>query len=140
MLILRICIPSIAASMGSDLGQTTLWLTYQIRIWLALIQNWVDSHYIFIQLYLFRHIHRFVVSILIVHCPRHWSLSKFIIVCIDTGAVSRFKHENIYYSKTCTCMYTGMSWGQRFIPVSTGSDLDRFFSFGEEQTTTLGQI
>ena len=28
-----------------------------------------------------------------------------------------------------------MPWGQSFIPVWTGSGLDRFFSFVEEQTT-----
>ena len=28
-----------------------------------------------------------------------------------------------------------MAWGQSFIPVRTGSDLDRVFDFGEKQTT-----
>ena len=28
-----------------------------------------------------------------------------------------------------------MPWGQTFIPVWTGSGLDRVFGFGEEQTT-----
>ena len=28
-----------------------------------------------------------------------------------------------------------MPWGQSFIPVWTGSGLDRVFAFGEEQTT-----
>ena len=28
-----------------------------------------------------------------------------------------------------------MSWGQSFIPVWTGSGLDRVFAFGEKQTT-----
>ena len=30
---------------------------------------------------------------------------------------------------------TGMPWGQTFIPVWTGSGLERVFAFGEEQTT-----
>ena len=30
---------------------------------------------------------------------------------------------------------TGMLWGQTFIPVWTGSGLERVFAFGEEQTT-----
>ena len=39
-------------------------------------------------------------------------------------------------STTVKPVYTGMPWGQSFIPVWTGSGLDRvFFSFGEEQTT-----
>ena len=31
-------------------------------------------------------------------------------------------------------VYTGMPWGQTFIPVWTGSGLERVFAFGEEQT------
>ena len=31
-------------------------------------------------------------------------------------------------------VYTVMPWGQNFIPVWTGSGLDRVFAFGEEQT------
>ena len=33
-------------------------------------------------------------------------------------------------------VYTVMPWGQNFIPVWTGSGLDRVFAFGEEQTIT----
>ena len=32
-------------------------------------------------------------------------------------------------------VHTGMPWGQTFIPVWTGSGLERVFAFGEEQTT-----
>ena len=32
-------------------------------------------------------------------------------------------------------VHTGMPWGQSFIPVWTGSGLERVFAFGEEQTT-----
>ena len=32
-------------------------------------------------------------------------------------------------------VHTGMPWEQSFIPVWTGSGLDRVFTFGEEQTT-----
>ena len=33
-------------------------------------------------------------------------------------------------------VHTGMPWGQTFIPVWTGSGLERVFAFGEEQTIT----
>ena len=33
-----------------------------------------------------------------------------------------------------------MPWGQNFIPVWTGSGLDRVFAFGEEQPTITGTI
>ena len=32
-------------------------------------------------------------------------------------------------------VYTGMPWGQSFIPAWTSSGLDRVFDFGEEQIT-----
>ena len=32
-------------------------------------------------------------------------------------------------------LHTEMAWGQSFIPVLTGSGLDRVFAFGEEKTT-----
>ena len=32
-------------------------------------------------------------------------------------------------------VHTGMPWGQTFIPVWTGSGLERVFAFGQEQTT-----
>ena len=32
-------------------------------------------------------------------------------------------------------VHTGMPWKQTFIPVWTGSGLERVFAFGEEQTT-----
>ena len=43
------------------------------------------------------------------------------------------------YSKpnTVNSVHTGMSWGQSFIPVWTGSGLDRVFAFGEEQYWTI---
>ena len=39
------------------------------------------------------------------------------------------------FSNTVKPVHTGMPWGQSFIPVWTGSCLDRVFVFGEEQTT-----
>ena len=39
------------------------------------------------------------------------------------------------HSYTVKPVHTGMPWRQRFIPVWTGSGLDRVFAFGEEQTT-----
>ena len=33
-----------------------------------------------------------------------------------------------------------MPWGQTFIPVWTGSGLERVFAFGEEQTTVMCTI
>ena len=41
-------------------------------------------------------------------------------------------HDWLYTVKP---VFTGMPWGQSFIPVWTGSGLDRVFAFGEEQTT-----
>ena len=38
-------------------------------------------------------------------------------------------------SDTVKLVHTGMPWGQTFIPVWTGSGLERVFAFGEEQTT-----
>ena len=43
--------------------------------------------------------------------------------------------EQLYKSKL-----TGMPWGQTFIPVWTGSGLERVFAFGEEQTTITRTI
>ena len=37
-------------------------------------------------------------------------------------------------------VHTGMPWGQSFIPVWTGSGLNRVCAFGEEQTTVTCTI
>ena len=38
-------------------------------------------------------------------------------------------------SSTVEPVHTGMPWGQTYIPVWTGSGLEKVFAFGEEQTT-----
>ena len=46
-------------------------------------------------------------------------------------------NKNIFWNIVTTVKpgNTEMPWGQSFIPVSTGSGLERVFVFGEEQTT-----
>ena len=44
-------------------------------------------------------------------------------------------HFQNTYGNTVKPVHTRMSWGQSFIPVWTGSGLDRVFAFEEEQKT-----
>ena len=45
------------------------------------------------------------------------------------------KCKQVARTYTVKPVHTGMPWGQTFIPVRTGSGLERAFAFGEEQTT-----
>ena len=40
-----------------------------------------------------------------------------------------------HFSNTVKPVRTGMPWGQTFIPIWSGSGLERVFAFEEEQTT-----
>ena len=45
-------------------------------------------------------------------------------------------HKILYANAdTVKPVHTGMHWAQTFIPIWTGSRLERVFAFGEEQTT-----
>ena len=44
------------------------------------------------------------------------------------------------FANTVKPVHTGMPWGQTFIPVWTGSGLERVFAFREEQTMIICTI
>ena len=48
--------------------------------------------------------------------------------------ITGYSHTYIICHKL---VYTGIPWGESFILIWTGCDLDRVFAFEEEQTTTI---